>query len=287
MAQILDGKALSKQIRAEIQKDVENLISKGITPKLSVILIGNDPASVTYTNMKKKACEKIGMISDLIVFPENATQEEVERKIDELNRDISVHGIMVQHPVPKHLDELSILSKVDIKKDVDGISSHSLGNLCLDTQDYVSCTPFGIITMLEKYGIEILGKRAVVVGRSIILGKPVALYLLQKNATVTICHSKTKDLPSIVKEADIVVAAIGKPEFIKGEWIKKGAVVVDAGYNKVPGRDKDVGDVEFEEAEKVASWITPVPGGVGPMTITMLLYQTVLGAKKYGTARIH
>lgn len=282
MAEILDGKTLSKTIRAEIQKEVDELKAKGITPRLSVILVGNDPASVTYTSMKKKACEKLGMISDLIVFPENASQEEIENKIDELNNDVTVHGIMVQHPVPKHLDELKILSKVDIKKDVDGISSHSLGNLCLDTQDYVSCTPYGIITMLERYGIEIEGKKAVVVGRSIILGKPVALYLLQKNATVTICHSRTKDLPSIVKDADIVVAAIGKPEFIKGDWIKDGAVVVDAGYNKVPDRDKDVGDVEFEEAAKHASWITPVPGGVGPMTITMLLSQTVKGAKLYG-----
>lgn len=282
MAEILDGKTLSKTIRAEIQKEVDDLKAKGIIPRLSVILVGNDPASVTYTSMKKKACEKLGMISDLIVFPENTSQEEIENKIVELNNDVTVHGIMVQHPVPKHLDELKILSKVDIKKDVDGISSHSLGNLCLDTQDYVSCTPYGIITMLERYGIEIEGKKAVVVGRSIILGKPVALYLLQKNATVTICHSRTKDLPSIVKDADIVVAAIGKPEFIKGDWIKDGAVVVDAGYNKVPDRDKDVGDVEFEEAAKHASWITPVPGGVGPMTITMLLSQTVKGAKLYG-----
>lgn len=282
MAEILDGKTLSKTIRAEIQKEVDDLKAKGIIPRLSVILVGNDPASVTYTSMKKKACEKLGMISDLIVFPENASQEEIENKIVELNNDVTVHGIMVQHPVPKHLDELKILSKVDIKKDVDGISSHSLGNLCLDTQDYVSCTPYGIITMLERYGIEIEGKKAVVVGRSIILGKPVALYLLQKNATVTICHSRTKDLPYIVKDADIVVAAIGKPEFIKGDWIKDGAVVVDAGYNKVQGRDKDVGDVEFEEAAKHASWITPVPGGVGPMTITMLLSQTVKGAKLYG-----
>lgn len=283
MAEILDGKALSKKIREEILNEVNILKEKGIVPRLSVILVGSDPASVTYTNMKKKACEKLGMISDLIVFPEDAKQEEIESKIDELNNDVTVHGIMVQHPVPKHLDEKKILSKVDVKKDVDGISSHSLGNLCLDTQDYVSCTPYGIITMLERYGIEIEGKKAVVVGRSIILGKPVALYLLQKNATVTICHSKTKNLPEIVKDADIVVAAIGKPEFIKGEWIKDGAVVVDAGYNKVPGRDKDVGDVEFDEASKHASWITPVPGGVGPMTITMLLSQTVKGAKLYGT----
>jgi len=282
MAQILDGKLLSAKIREDIKIEVEKLKEVGIIPRLSVILVGEDPASVTYTKMKKKACEQLGMISDLIVFPANATQEEIENKIDELNNDKFVHGIMVQHPVPAHLDELKILSMVDIKKDVDGISSHSLGNLCLGTADYVSCTPLGIVTMLEKYGIEIAGKNTVVIGRSIILGKPVALALLERNATVTICHSKTKDLPSIVKNADIVVAAIGRAEFIKGEWIKEGAVVVDAGYNKVEGRAKDVGDVEYDEAEKRASWITPVPGGVGPMTITMLLWQTLLGAQKYG-----
>lgn len=282
MAQILDGKLLSAKIREDIKIEVEKLKEVGIIPRLSVILVGEDPASVTYTKMKKKACEQLGMISDLIVFPANATQEEIENKIDELNNDKSVHGIMVQHPVPAHLDELKILSMVDIKKDVDGISSHSLGNLCLGTADYVSCTPLGIVTMLEKYGIEIAGKNTVVIGRSIILGKPVALALLERNATVTICHSKTKDLPSIVKNADIVVAAIGRAEFIKGDWIKEGAVVVDAGYNRVEGRAKDVGDVEYDEAEKRASWITPVPGGVGPMTITMLLWQTLLGAQKYG-----
>lgn len=282
MAQILDGKLLSAKIREDIKIEVEKLKEVGIIPRLSVILVGEDPASVTYTKMKKKACEQLGMISDLIVFPADATQEEIENKIDELNNDKSVHGIMVQHPVPAHLDELKILSMVDIKKDVDGISSHSLGNLCLGTADYVSCTPLGIVTMLEKYGIEIAGKNTVVIGRSIILGKPVALALLERNATVTICHSKTKDLPSIVKNADIVVAAIGRAEFIKGDWIKEGAVVVDAGYNKVEGRAKDVGDVEYDEAEKRASWITPVPGGVGPMTITMLLWQTLLGAQKYG-----
>ena len=280
MAQLLDGKALSKTIRQEIADRTEALKAKGVTPRLSVILVGSDPASVTYTRMKKKACEALGMISDLIVFPEDARQEDVERKIDALNADPSVHGIMVQHPVPRHLDELAILSRVSVTKDVDGISSHSLGNLCLGTADFVSCTPLGIVTMLERYGIPVEGKKAVVIGRSIILGKPVALALLERNATVTICHSRTRDLPEIIKEADIVVAAIGKPEFIRGEWIRPGAVVVDAGYNKVEGRDHDVGDVEFEEAAKRASWITPVPGGVGPMTITMLLWQTLKSAEK-------
>ncbi|MBR4748971.1 MAG: bifunctional 5,10-methylenetetrahydrofolate dehydrogenase/5,10-methenyltetrahydrofolate cyclohydrolase [Abditibacteriota bacterium] len=280
MAQLLDGKALSQTIRGEIRQEVERLAAKGVTPRLSVILVGSDPASVTYTRMKKKACEKLGMISDLIVFPEDARQEEIEQKIDSLNADPSVHGIMVQHPVPRHLDELAILSRVSVAKDVDGISSHSLGNLCLGTADFVSCTPLGIVTMLERYDIPIEGKKAVVIGRSIILGKPVALALLERNATVTICHSRTRELPEIIGQADIVVAAIGKPEFIKGEWIKDGAVVVDAGYNKVEGRDHDVGDVEYEEAAKRASWITPVPGGVGPMTITMLLWQTLKSAKK-------
>lgn len=278
-AQILDGKLLSAKIREEIAEGVEQLKPFGVIPKLSVILVGEDPASVTYTRMKKKACEKIGMISDLITFPANASQEEIEAKIDELNNDNSVHGIMVQHPVPGHLDELAILSKVDIKKDVDGISSHSLGNLCLGTAEYVSCTPLGIVTLLERYNIPIAGKNAVVIGRSIILGKPVALALLERNATVTICHSKTQNLADIVRNADIVVAAIGRAEFIKGDWIKEGAVVIDAGYNKVEGRDSDVGDVEFAAAAQRASWITPVPGGVGPMTITMLLWQTLLSAR--------
>lgn len=278
-AQILDGKLLSAKIREEIAEGVEQLKPFGVIPKLSVILVGSDPASVTYTRMKKKACEKIGMISDLITFPANASQEEIEAKIDELNKDNSVHGIMVQHPVPGHLDELAILSKVDIKKDVDGISSHSLGNLCLGTAEYVSCTPLGIVTLLERYNISIAGKNAVVIGRSIILGKPVALALLERNATVTICHSKTQNLADIVRNADIVVAAIGRAEFIKGDWIKEGAVVIDAGYNKVEGRDSDVGDVEFAAAAERASWITPVPGGVGPMTITMLLWQTLLSAR--------
>ncbi|MBP5273677.1 MAG: bifunctional 5,10-methylenetetrahydrofolate dehydrogenase/5,10-methenyltetrahydrofolate cyclohydrolase, partial [Abditibacteriota bacterium] len=263
MAQILDGKALSKTIRDEIAAEAAALAAKGVTPRLSVLLVGSDPASVTYTRMKQKACEKAGMKSDLIVFPEAAEQKDIEKKIDELNGDPSVHGIMVQHPVPRHLDELAILSRVSPEKDVDGISSASLGNLVLGKADFVSCTPLGIVTMLERYGIPIQGKRAVVAGRSIILGKPAALALLERNATVTVCHSRTENLPEIISEADIVVAAIGKPEFIKGSWIKQGAVVVDAGYNKVEGRDHDVGDVEFDEAAKRASWITPVPGGVG------------------------
>lgn len=282
-AKILDGAAVAKEIRAGLAEKVEKLKSeRGITPRLSVILVGEDPASVTYTRMKKKACEAAGMLSDLIELPTDSTQEQVKAVISDLNADPTVHGIMVQHPVPSHLDELDILSTVAVEKDVDGISASSLGRLVLGTADYVSCTPQGIVTLLERYEIPIKGAEVVVVGRSIILGKPVALALLERHATVTICHSRTKNLADVVRKADIVVAALGKAEFIKGDWIKEGAVVVDAGYNKVEGRDKDVGDVEYEAAAERASWITPVPGGVGPMTIAMLLSQTVKGAEKYG-----
>jgi methylenetetrahydrofolate dehydrogenase (NADP+) / methenyltetrahydrofolate cyclohydrolase len=282
-AQILDSAALAKQIRADLAQEVAQLkAERGITPRLSVILVGEDPASVTYTRMKKKACEAAGMLSDLIELPADSTQESIKELISKLNADKSVHGIMVQHPVPSHLDELDILSTVSVNKDVDGISAMSLGRLVLGTADFVSCTPLGIVTLMEKYGLDIKGKEAVVIGRSIILGKPVALALLERHATVTICHSRTQDLAGVVGRADIVVAAIGKAELIKGDWIKLGAVVIDAGYNKVEGRDKDVGDVEFEAAAKRASWITPVPGGVGPMTIAMLLMQTVRAAQKFG-----
>lgn len=282
-AQLLDGLAISKQIRADLALNVEKIkADRNITPRLAVILVGEDPASVTYTRMKKKACESAGMISDLIELPADSSQDSVKDVIKRLNEDTTVHGIMVQHPVPDHLDELDILSTVAVEKDVDGISAMSLGRLVLGTADFLSCTPLGIVKLIEHYNLPIKGKEAVVVGRSIILGKPVALALLERHATVTICHSRTQDLDKVVGRADILVAAIGKAEFIKGEWIKPGAVVIDAGYNKVEGKDKDVGDVEFEAAAKKASWITPVPGGVGPMTIAMLLSQTVKAAEKYG-----
>ncbi len=282
-AKILNGAVVAKEIRQQLTLEVSKLkAERGIAPRLAVILVGEDPASVTYTRMKKKACEAAGILSDLIELPASSTQEEVKTVIKRLNEDTSVHGIMVQHPVPSHLDELDILSTVAVEKDVDGISSNSLGRLVLGTADYVSCTPLGIVTLLEHYNIPIKGAEAVVIGRSIILGKPVALALLERHATVTICHSRTQNLADVVRRADIVVAAIGKAELIKGNWIKPGAVVVDAGYNKVEGLDKDIGDVEYAAAAEQASWITPVPGGVGPMTIAMLLSQTVKGAEKYG-----
>ncbi|MEN6522078.1 MAG: bifunctional methylenetetrahydrofolate dehydrogenase/methenyltetrahydrofolate cyclohydrolase FolD [Armatimonadota bacterium] len=280
-AQILDGKAISKVVKQEVADRVAKLkAEKGITPHLSVILVGEDPASVTYTNMKKKASVAVGMTSDLYELPADSSAEYVLSLIDKLNRDPNVHGILVQHPLPKHLDELQILSHVDPEKDVDGISDTSIGRLVLGRPSFIACTPLGMVELLDRYGIEIDGKHAVVVGRSIILGKPAALALLNRNATVTVCHSKTKDLPGIVRQADIVIAAVGKPELIKGDWIKPGAVVLDAGYNKVEGRGKDVGDVDYEGAEKVASWITPVPGGVGPMTIAILLRNTVDAAER-------
>ncbi|HEY3298708.1 MAG TPA: bifunctional methylenetetrahydrofolate dehydrogenase/methenyltetrahydrofolate cyclohydrolase FolD [Armatimonadota bacterium] len=279
-AQILDGSATSKQIREEIKAEVEQIkASTGITPHLAVMIVGNDPASEVYVNMKKKACLAAGMHSTVHELPENSTQEQVIDIIRALNADPNVHGIMVQHPVPKHLEELEILATVDRTKDVDGISRDSLGSLVTGDPLFISATPAGIIELLDRYNIPIEGKHAVVVGRSIILGKPVALYLLNRNATVSVCHTRTKDLGAMTRQADILIAAVGRPEIITGDMIKDGAVVIDAGYNKVEGRAKDVGDVEFESAAQKASWITPVPGGVGPMTIAMLLKNTLKATK--------
>jgi len=278
-AQILDGLSTSKQIREEIKVDVEKFVAEtGTTPHLAVLIIGSDPASQVYVNMKKKAAMAAGMLSTVHELPANSTQEEIISIVKALSADPSVHGIMVQHPVPKHLDELDILSAVAREKDVDGISRDSLGSLVTGDPWFISATPAGIIELLDRYNIPIQGKHAVVVGRSIILGKPVALYLLNRNATVTVCHTKTRDLAEMTLQADILIAAVGKPEVVTGDMLKEGVVVIDAGYNKIEGRDKDVGDVEFESASKKASWITPVPGGVGPMTIAMLLKNTMKAA---------
>ena len=279
-AQILDGLQTARAIRAELAEEVAKFKQEtGVTPSLAVVLVGEDPASVTYVSMKKKACIQAGMESSIYELPADSSQEQVKEVITKLNEDSSVHGMLVQHPVPKHLDENDILAHVAQHKDVDGISVVSLGKLLLGEARFVACTPLGIIELLDRYDIPIKGKRAVVVGRSIILGKPAALLLLERHATVTICHSRTTDLPDVCREADILVAAVGRAEMIKGDWIKPGAVVIDAGYNKVEGRDKDVGDVEYDSAAERASYITPVPGGVGPMTIAMLLKNTVAAAK--------
>jgi len=280
MSIVLDGRETARQIRAEVQQRVRDLVGKGHpAPHLAAVLVGDDPASATYVSMKHKACSWVGITSSVHRLPGDANQEEVENLVAALDADPTVHGILVQHPLPRHLNEQAVLDRVSLAKDVDGLSSASMGALVAGVPAFRACTPLGIVELLERYGIPIVGKHAVVAGRSIILGKPVALLLLERHATVTICHSRTVGLPDLTLQADILVAAVGKPELIKGSMIKEGAVVVDAGYNRVEGRKGDVGDVEYETAALRASYITPVPGGVGPMTIAMLLRNTVTAAE--------
>lgn len=277
MAKILDGKAVSQRIKDELAKDVAQLKEKGINPGLAVIIVGNDPASRVYVNNKKKACEYVGIYSEEYALDENTSQEELLELIDRLNKDKKISGILVQLPVPKHIDEETIINAIDPKKDVDAFHPVNVGKIMVGNFDFVPCTPAGVMELISESGIDPEGKECVVVGRSNIVGKPQAMLLLHKNATVTICHSRTKNLSEKTKNADILVAAVGIPEFIKGDMIKPGAVVIDVGINRVADK-KLVGDVEFESAEKVASAITPVPGGVGPMTIAMLMKNTVKAA---------
>jgi methylenetetrahydrofolate dehydrogenase (NADP+)/methenyltetrahydrofolate cyclohydrolase len=280
-AVILDGSATSKAIRRELKSEVSGFVAEtGIRPTLAAILAGDNLASQKYVAAKEKACALAGIGSRTFPFLSTALQAEVEDVLAELNSDPLVHGILIQHPLPKTMDEPAVLSQLDPDKDVDGISPISMGRLLAGMEAIHACTPAGIMELLRIYEIPVAGKHAVVVGRSVILGKPMAILLLDANATVTICHSKTKNLAEITRQADILVAAIGKPEFFTGDMIKPGAVVLDAGYNHVEGRQGDVGDVDFESAAKVASAITPVPGGVGPMTIAMLLKNTFAAAKK-------
>lgn len=278
MAQILDGKKISEKIRAEIATGVANLEKKsGIRPGLAVVLVGENEASKIYVRNKGRACEKVGIQSFQHYLPEDTSQEVLEHLVAQLNLDPQVHGVLVQLPLPKHLENFDVTKAVIPQKDVDGFHPENLGNLVTGRPGFRSCTPFGIMKMLEEIDYDLKGKDAVVIGRSNIVGKPMGLMLLEKNATVTYCHSKTRDLAEKVKAADVVVAAVGRAEFVKGDWIKLGAVVIDVGIN----RRKDgrlVGDVEFGAASAQASWITPVPGGVGPMTITMLLWNTLESA---------
>lgn len=276
---ILNGSTLAKEIEAELSGRVAKIKEKtGITPVLATILVGDNPASVTYVRMKGNACKRVGLESLKVEMPESTTTEELVAKIEELNQDARVHGILLQHPVPAQIDEQRCFNTISVKKDVDGVNTDSFGRMTMKLDAYKSATPLSIMTILKYYDIEIAGKEAVVVGRSPILGKPVAMLLLNENATVTVCHSKTENLPEIVRRADIVVGAVGKPRFIKADWIKEGAVLVDAGYN--PG---NVGDIDLENAAAKSSAYTPVPGGVGPMTITSLMRQTVEAAEKaYG-----
>lgn len=279
MDNIIDGKAIAEQIRQTIAADVSALKVQGTTPGLAVVLVGEDPASRVYVSMKEKACAQAGIFSDEHKLPDSTSEAELLRLIDQLNRDSRIDGILVQLPLPKQIDESKVLEAISPKKDVDGFHPYNVGRLATGNPLFRPCTPYGVMKMLEHTGVDLKGKEVVVVGRSNIVGKPVALMCLAEHATVTICHSRTRDLAEQVARADVVIAAVGQPEMIKGAWIKPGAVVIDVGVNRV-GEKKLVGDVEFAAAKERAGAITPVPGGVGPMTITMLLYNTVESAKR-------
>lgn len=273
---ILDGKALAKEIEADLSVRVAALVEKtGTAPTLATILVGGDPASVTYVRMKGNACRRVGITPLKIEMPEETTTEELLKQIDALNADENVCGILLQHPVPSQIDEQACFNRIAPDKDVDGVNITTFGAMTMKLPSFFSATPFSIVSILKHYNVEISGKDVVVVGRSPILGKPVSMMLLNENATVTICHTKTKDLPEKVRRADIVVAAVGRPKFIQADWIKEGAVLVDAGYN-----EGNVGDIDLENAAPKSSAYTPVPGGVGPVTIAKLIEQTVISAER-------
>ena len=274
-AKILDGKKLATLSEEFIKKEVSELVSEGITPTLATILVGHDPASETYVKMKRNTCKRVGMESVAIELPESTTTEELLKTIEDLNLDLNVHGILLQHPTPTHIDERKCFDSIDIEKDVDGVTCLGFGNMAMGMGAYGSCTPAGIVRLIEHYELEVEGKHAVVVGRSPILGKPMAMMLLNLNATVTICHSRTQNIDSIIKQADVIVGAVGIPEFIKTEWIKKGAIVIDAGFHP-----EKCGDIDLSEMSNISSAYTPVPGGVGPMTINTLILHTMQSAKK-------
>jgi len=274
-AQILDGKKLASESEKEILESVLVLKEKGIIPTLATILVGDDPASETYVRMKQETCKRVGMESLAINLPKETSTEELLLKIDELNNDKKIHGILLQHPVPNQINERECFERISIEKDVDGVTCLGFGRMSMDLSAYGSCTPAGIMRILEFYDVDISGMNAVVVGRSPILGKPMAMMLLNKNATVTICHSRTKELEDHVRNADLVVGAVGVPKLIKKEWLKKGAVVIDAGYHP-----EKCGDIDLDGIEKIASSYTPVPGGVGPMTINTLILNTMEAARK-------
>ncbi|MDM5334440.1 bifunctional methylenetetrahydrofolate dehydrogenase/methenyltetrahydrofolate cyclohydrolase FolD [Ureibacillus composti] len=276
---IINGKEIGQEIRKSVEQRVTHLKEQGITPGLAVILVGENPASQTYVRNKQKSCEAIGIFSELIKLPAEVTENELLEQIRSLNSREDIHGILVQLPLPKHINEDEVIATISPEKDVDGFSPVSVGKMMLGQETFLPCTPFGVMKLLEYTGIEVAGKHAVVVGRSHIVGKPMGQLLLQKDATVTYTHSKTKDLPSITKQADILIAAVGRPNFITKEHIKEGAVVIDVGINR-DENNKLIGDVNYSDVDGTASYITPVPGGVGPMTITMLLFNTVQSAEK-------
>ncbi len=290
-AKIIDGKAIAEEMRAELATQIEELKQQGVTPGLAVLLVGEDPASQVYVRMKGKACEKLGMRSETITLPADATEAEVLEVVERLNSDRDIHGYLVQLPLPDQINEKRVLFSIKPEKDVDGFHPVNIGKVQIgDPTGFRPATPYGVQQMLVRSGVEISGAHVVIVGRSNIVGRPTAALLLHKgeggNATVTVCHSRTKDLPGMTRQADILIAAIGSPEFVKGDWVKPGAAVIDVGVNRVDDASAKkgyrlVGDVDFEAAREVASAISPVPGGVGPMTITMLLYNTVQAARQW------
>ena len=274
----MDGKIVSASVRASVAADVEALKEKGICPSLAVILVGNDPASAVYVKNKQKACVETGITPIQITMSEETCENELLEKIDELNADESVHGILVQLPLPKHISEKKVIERISPKKDVDAFTHDSVGRIVEGKYSFLPCTPAGIMKLLEYYNVDIQGKECVIIGRSNIVGKPMALLMLNASGTVTVCHSKTQNLAETTRRADILVVAIGKAEFVTADMVKDGAVVIDVGINRMPD-GKLKGDVEFEGVSKVASLVTPVPGGVGPMTISMLMQNTVWAAK--------
>ncbi len=277
-AELIDGKKISQEIRKGLEKEVAELTAKGMKPGLAVILVGDNPASRTYVTSKQKSCRAIGMESVLIEYPADVSENELLNKIRELNADDSIHGILVQLPIPPHISETKVIETISPEKDVDGFHPINIGKMMTGQDTFLPCTPFGVMEMLKYIGITPEGKHAVIIGRSNIVGKPMGQLLLNENATVTYCHSKTRDLKSFTKQADILVAAVGRAKMVKAEHIKQGAVVIDVGMNK-DENGKLCGDVDFEDVKDKASYVTPVPGGVGPMTITMLLYNTVKSAQ--------
>lgn len=278
MYKIIDGKIISGSVKDRVAKEVAELKQKGITTGLAVIIVGEDPASKVYVANKKKACEALGIISEEYALPESTTQQELLALIDTLNKKESINGILCQLPLPKHLNEDEVINAILPEKDVDAFHPQNVGKIMLGDYDFVPCTPAGIMEMLDYEGIDITGKTCVVIGRSNIVGKPMGMLLLHKNGTITICHSRTKDLAEVCKKADILVAAVGRPNFVTADMVKDGAVVIDVGINRVDG--KLVGDVDFNAVKDKCSAITPVPGGVGPMTIAMLMQNTVTASKK-------
>ena len=279
MAEIINGKIVSQKLRSEIKEEVDSFRSKtGVTPGLAVIIVGSDPASQIYVRNKQRACAEVGINSVVIEYPDGTTESELLSKIDQLNSDSNIHGILVQLPLPENIDEKAIIDRIDPGKDVDAFHPYNVGKIMLGSYDFLPCTPAGIIALLDYYKVDIAGKRCAVIGRSNIVGKPMSLLLTERNATVTLCHSKTKGLGDICRNSDIIVVAIGRAEYLTADMVKDGAIIIDVGINRLSD-GRLVGDVNFDEVSRVASLITPVPGGVGPMTITTLLKNTLLAAK--------